>query len=62
MKAQLLRLIVVRFEKSKKSDISDIILMNENIQMSNKSTAYKNGCCHLPMRVDDHIGIAYICF
>ena len=40
MKAQLLRLIVVRFEKSKKSDISDIILMNENMQMSNKSTAY----------------------
>ena len=62
MKTQLLRLIAVSFEFCKKSDVIIIILMNKNIQMSNKSAVYKNLCCHHPTRVDDDIGIAYICF
>ena len=53
---------VVRFKFCKNSDISIIISMNENIQMSNKSTVNKKCRRHHPTRMDVHIGNTYICF
>ena len=62
IKAWVPRLWVDGFEFYKKRDISIIILMKENIQMSNKKIVNNNWGCHYPTRVGDQISIAYICF
>ena len=62
IKARILRPLVVGFKFCKKTDINIIISINDNIQISNKSTANRKWRCHYLTRVDVQTGIAYICF
>ena len=61
-KAWLLGILVVGLKFCKKSDIPIAILVNENIQKSNKSTVEKKWRCHHPNRVYAHIGTANVYF
>ena len=45
---------VVKIKSFKKSNVTIIISMNENMQISNKSTAYKKSIYH-HTRMDAHI-------
>ena len=63
-KARQLRQLVLEFKFCKNSGIAIIISVNENMQISNESTARKVNSVkgHHPTRVDAHIDIVYISY